>query len=193
MKGILESAKEQRKIISFVALFLFLLSALAAQPVVAQAPYLSWVFDYSPLVSGAPNTVQITIQNTGLAPLRLSLVGIQFSWTQAATYLSTAESQSTVDIPPEQEVNYTIPFTVPADLGTGRYSMYTLVQYQIWQTPQFGGVEPLVYALDVIVLGRTWSYSLSFDPYDGRFYSAIAVFTLLGWYLPKKLRAKAKG
>ncbi len=175
---------------------MFLLSVLAftLQPVVAQTSFdLNWAFDYSPLISGAPNSLHLRIHNTALAPVRLSSVGIRFPWMQADTYLSTGGPQTAVNIPPQQEVRYTIPFQIPADVLTGRYSMNTLLQYQIFQTTQYGGQEAIVYALDVVVLGRSSSFSMTFDPYDGRSYSALALLTLIGWYLPKKLRPKAKG
>jgi hypothetical protein len=194
MKGILESAKAQRNIISFIVLLLVSVLAFTLQPVAAQTPFdLNWAFDYSPLVSGAPNSLHLRIHNTALAPVRLSSAGIRFPWMQANTYLLTGGSQSVVDIPPQQEVTYTIPFQIPADVLTGRYSMNTFLQYQIFQTTQYGGQEGIVYVLDVVVLGRSSSFSLTFDPYDGRFYSAFALLTLIGWYLPKKLRPKAKG
>lgn len=194
MKGILKSAKEQRKIISFIVLLLVSVLAFTLQPVVAQTPFdLNWAFDYSPLVSGAPNSLHLRIHNTAFAPVRLSSVGIRFPWMQANAYLSTGGPQTAVDIPPQQEVRYTIPFQIPADVLTGRYSMNTLLKYQVFQTTQYGGQEGIVYVLDAVVLGRTSSYSFSFDFSDGRIYSAVAIFTLIGWYLPKKLRLKAKG
>ncbi len=194
MKGILESAKAQRYVISFIVLLLVSVLAFTLQPVAAQTPFdLNWAFDYSPLVSGAPNSLHLRIHNTALAPVRLSSAGIRFPWMQANTYLLTGGSQNVVEIPPQQEVTYTIPFQIPADVLTGRYSMSTFLQYQIFQTTQYGGQEGIVYVLDVVVLGRSSSFSLTFDPYDGRFYSAFALLTLIGWYLPKKLRPKAKG
>ncbi len=193
MKGILEPAKAQRKLTSFIVLLLLSFLAFTLQPVVAQTPFdLNWAFDYSPLVSGAPNSLHLRIRNTALTPVRLSSVGIRFPWMGVDTYLSTG-AQNVVDIPPQQEVRYTILFQIPADVLTGRYSMNTLLQYQILQTTQYGGPEAITYLLEVVVLGRTSSYSLSFDPSDGRIYSAVALFTLVGWYLPRRLRVKAKG
>ena len=107
-------------------------------------------------------------------------------------YLSSGIPQTGIDVAPGEEVQYTIPFQIPADTLTGRYVMETLLQYEIFQTTQYGGPEPIVYVLDVVVLGRTSSYSLGFDLSDGRIYSAVAIFTLIGWYLPKRLRVKAK-
>ena len=71
--------------------------------------------------------------------------------------------------------------------------MDTFLQYQVFKTTQWAGPESIVYVLDVVVLGRSSSFSMTFDFYDGRFYSAVALFTLLGWYLPKKLLHRAKG
>jgi hypothetical protein len=194
MKGILKSAKAQRKIIPFIILFLLSVLAFTLQPVVAQTPFdLNWTFDYSPLISAAPNSLHLRIHNTALAPVRLLSVGIRFPWMDADAYLSRSGPQIAVDISPQQEVTYTIPFQIPADVLTARYTMNTFLQYQVLQTTQYGGQEGIVYVLDVVVLGRSSPFSMTFDPYDGRFYSALALLTLIGWYLPKKLRPKAKG
>lgn len=193
MKRIPGSAKNQRQIIPFVALLLFSFLAFRVQPVIAQMPFeVNWTFDYSPLVSGAPNTVHLRVSNTAFAPVRLLSVGINFPWMQANVYFSTAEMQSVVDIPPQQEVTYTILFQTPANALTGRYTMNTLLQYEMFQAGQYGGQEAIAYVLNVVVLGRTSSYSFNFDLYDGRFYSALALLTLIGWYIPKRLRFKAK-
>ena len=181
-------------LLAFAALLLLSSLSLTLPPVTGQAQFdLSWAFNYSPLVSGAPNSLQLQILNTALAPVRLLSVGIRFPWMESGTYLSSGIPQTGIDVNPGEEVQYTIPFQVPADTLTGRYAMETLLQYQIFQTTQYGGPEAITYVLDVIVLGRTSSYSLTFDLSDGRIYSAVALFTLIGWYLPKRLRVKAKG
>lgn len=192
MNGILKSNTTHRKLISFGALLL--ITFFAMKPVGAQAPFdLNWTFDYSPLISGASNSLHLSIHNTALAPIRLLSVGIRFPWMQSDTYLSAVLPQNPTEVAPGQEILYTIPFQVSADVQTGRYHMNTLLEYQVFQNIQYGGTEAISYVLDVVVLGRNSSFSMTFDPYDGRFYSAFALFTLIGIYLPKKLRPKAKG
>jgi len=74
--------------------------------------------------------------------------------------------------------------------------MDTLLQYQVYQTNQYGGPESVVYALggiSLLVEGRNSSSVMNFDPFDNRFYSAFALFTLIGWYLPKKLKPGIRG
>jgi hypothetical protein len=193
MNGILGLNKTETLLLSFAALLLLSSLGLTLHPVIGQTPFdLSWTFNYSPLVSGAANSLHLRILNTALAPVRLLSVGIRFPWMQSGMYLSSGIPQTGIDVAPGEEVQYTIPFQIPADTLTGRYVMETLLQYEIFQTTQYGGPEPIVYVLDVVVLGRTSSYSLGFDLSDGRIYSAVAIFTLIGWYLPKRLRVKAK-
>jgi hypothetical protein len=98
-----------------------------------------------------------------------------------------------MDIAPDEKGGITISFQIPANVLTGRYAMNTFLTYEVFQTNQYGGPESIVYVLDVIVMGQNSSFSMTFDPYDGRFYSAFAFFTLIGWYLPRKLRPRAKG
>ena len=181
-------------ILSFSALFLFSFLALTMRPVGAQAPFdLSWTFDYSPLVSAAPNSVHLSIHNTGFAPIRLTSIGINFPWMDSGAYISAGSPQLPIDLAPDQKGQITISFQIPANVLTGRYAMNTFLSYQVFQTNQYGGPESIVYVLDVIVIGQNSSFSMTFDPYDGRFYSAFAFFTLIGWYLPRKLRPRAKG
>ena len=196
MNGILGLNKTKIMLLSFAALLLLSSLGLTLHPVIGQEQQqldLSWTFDYRPLVSGAANSLNLSILNTALAPVRLLSVGIRFPWMNADTYLSTVSPQTLVDLPPGQEVRYTIPFQIPVEVLTGRYSLVTLLQYQVFRTAQWAGPESIAYVLDVVVFGRTSSYSLRFDPSDGRIYSAVALITLVGWYLPKKLRHKAKG
>jgi hypothetical protein len=87
-----------------------------------------------------------------------------------------------------------IPFNVSNSLITGKYSMDTLVAYQLYQTTGWGGTAAIVYALTGInVLGQPSPYQLTFDPYDLRIYSVIIVLLFVGWYVPKKLEAREKG
>ena len=193
MNGIQRLSKTKILLLSFAALLLLSSHVLTLHPVMGQEQFnLNWVFDYSPLVSGAANSLNLSILNTALAPVRLLSVGIRFPWMQSGTYLSPGIPQTGIDVAPGGEVQYTIPFQIPADTMTGRYAMETLLQCEIFQTTQFGGPESIAYILDVVVLGRSSSFSMTFDPYDGRFYSAVAVLTLLGWYVPKRLLRKAK-
>jgi hypothetical protein len=181
-------------LLSFAALLLLSSLGLTLHPVIGQEQFnLNWAFNYSPLVSGAANSLNLSILNTALAPVRLLSVGIRFPWMQTGTYLSPGIPQTGIDLAPAQEVHYTIPLEIPADTLTGRYAMETVLQCEVFQTTQFSGPESIAYVLDVIVLGRSSSFSMTFDPYDGRFYSAVAVLTLLGWYLPKKLLRRTKG
>jgi hypothetical protein len=189
----LPRAKKTTITLFLVGASLLLSLALIPAPVLAQEPFdLNWTFDYSPLISVAPNSVEVRINNTGLTPIRLLSVGITFPWMNG-TYLSSGIPKTMIDVPPAGGVQYRIPFQIPADVLTGKYVMDTLLQYEIFQTTQYGGPQSIVYALDVVVVGRTSSYSMTFDPYDGRFYSAVAVFILLGWYLPKRILHRAKG
>ena len=182
-----------------IALFMFGTSLLLSlvfipAPVLGQVPFdLNWSFDYNPLVSAAPNSLHVRIHNTGLTPIRILSVGISFPWMQSGTYLSSGIPQTGVDVAPGLEAQFTIPFQIPADTLTGRYSMNTLLQYQVFQTNQYGGSEAIIYALGIVVLGSISPYSITFNPYDGRFYAAVAALTLVGWYLPKRLLHKTEG
>lgn len=203
MKGILGSRRASRarsKLIAFAILLLLSLLAVAwhQQPVRAQALFdLSWTFDYSPLVSGATNTVHVLVRNTALVPLRLLSVGIRFPWMQGQTYLSPGEPQGTQNLSAEQEVRYNFSFAVPENVLAGTYSTTTFLQFQRFQitpSPHWSGVESTTYVIDnVIMYSRSSPFSIRIDPYDGRIYSAIALITLVGWYLPKRLRLGAKG
>jgi hypothetical protein len=194
MIGILGSNTPKVLLLSFVGLLLLSAVAFTLTPVAAQPPFdLSWAFDYSPLVSAAPNSVHLHIQNTALGPTRLLSVGIRFPWMNDSTYLTAGGLQTPVDLSPGQVVMYTISFQIPDDVLTGRYSMDTFLQYQVFQTVQWGGQESIAYVLDVTLIGRNSPFSITFDPYDGRFYAAVAFFTLLGWYLPKRFLHRAKG
>ena len=193
MNGIL-GIKTKILLFSFAALLLLSCLGLSFHPVIGQEQFnLNWAFAYSPLVSGAANSLNVSIVNTALVPVRLLSVGIRFPWMQTGTYLSSGIPQTGIDVAPGGEVQYTISFQIPADTLTGRYEMETLLQCEIFQTTQYGGPESIAYVLDVVVLGRSSSYSMTFDPYDGRFYSAVAILILLGWYLPKRLLRRAKG
>ena len=194
MNGILGSNKTRILLLFFAGLLLFSTLGLSLYPVAGQEELdLSWTFDYSPLVSGASNSLQIGIVNTALAPVRLLSLGIRFPWTENGTYLSSGTPATWVDIGPGEQVQYTIPLQIPADTLTGRYAMNTLVQYEPFQNTQYGAAEAIVYLQYVAVLGRNNAFSMTFDPYDGRFDAAFAVFTLLGWYLPKRLLRRTKG
>lgn len=189
----LPRAKKTTITLFLVGASLLLSLALMPAPVLGQEPFdVNWSFDYSPLVSAAPNSVDVKVNNTGLTPIRLLSVGISFPWMNG-TYLSSGIPKTGIDVAPAGGMQYKISFQVPADALTGKYSMDTLLQYEIFQTTQYGGPQSIVYALDVVVVGRTSSSPMTFDPYDGRFYSAVAVFTLLGWYLPKRLLHRTKG
>ena len=185
--------KAKMPLLPLGALLLFSFLAFTLPPVQAQALFdLNWMFDYTPLVSGAPNSLHVRIHNTARTPIRMLSVSIGFSWMEAGTYISSRSSDTPQDLAPEQEVRYAIPFEIPANVTTGRYSMNTLLQYQVFQGTQWAGPQAITYALDVVVLGRSSSSSMTTDPYDGRLYSAFALFTLIGWYLPRKLRPKTK-
>jgi hypothetical protein len=194
MNRILGSNETKVLILSFAALFLLSSFGLTLPPVIGQAQFdLSWKFNYSPLVSASANSLNVHILNIALAPIRLLSVGIRFPWMRSGTYLSPGIPQTGVDVAPGEEVQYTIPLQIPADTLTGKYAMETLLQYETFQTTQYGGPESISYVLNVVVLGRSSSFSMMLDPYDGRLYSAVAVFTLLGWYLPKRLLHRTKG
>lgn len=196
MNGIPGLNKTRILLLSSAAFLLLSSLGLTLHPAIGQEQQqfdLSWKFDYSPLVSGAANSLHLHILSTALAPLRLLSVSIRFPWMNADTYLSTGSPQTPTDLPPGQEVTYTIPFQIPGDVLTGRSSMDTFLTYQVFQTTQWSGPESIVYVLDVVVLGRSSSILMAFDFYDGRFYSAVAVLALLGWYLPKRLLHRAKG
>jgi len=112
---------------------------------------------------------------------------------QAGTYLSSGMPEAGTNLGPGAQAQYMIPIQVPADTVTGRYDMETTLAYAAFQTNQYGGAESITYVQDVVVLGRSSSLSLTLDPFDGRFYAAVGVFTLLGWYLPKRLLHRSKG
>jgi hypothetical protein len=168
---------------------------LVMQPVRAQAPIdLTTTFDYSPLVSGATDALHLVIRNTELAPVRLLSVAIWFSWMQSNTSLPAGGPQ---DISAQHEVRYRISVAIPENVPAGRYSMVITMSFQRFQTapvPHWAGSESIVHVntgeSGVIVFGSSSPFSISFDPYDGRTYSAIALITLIGWYLPKSLRSK---
>jgi hypothetical protein len=190
------SARSHSTFLAVLFLASFLLSVM--QPVRAQVPLdLTKTFDYSPLVSGATNALHLVIRNTDLAPVRLLSVAIWFSWMQANTYLSAGSPQ---DISAQQEVRYSVSFAIPENVSAGRYSMTITLNFQRFQTapvPHWAAPEAIVHLntgdTGVIVFGRSSPYSIKFDPYDARAYSAIALITLIGWYLPKSLRSRVKG
>ena len=182
------------RILLFVALLLLSCLGLTLPSVVGQVPLnLSWTFNYSPLLSGATNSLQIEIVNTASAPVRVLSLNVRFAWMEIGVYLSSGIPEKGIDIAPGGEVQYMIPLQVPVDTLMGRYDMLTVLQYETFQTSQYSGPEGITYVQDVLVVGPTSSYSFSFDPSDGRIYSAGAIIILLGWYLPKKLPRKARG
>jgi len=190
MKQTLGSPSERSCLLQLIVLLILTSLAFKAPTVQAQEPFsLIWTFDYSPLVSSAPNSLHVQIQNIGGTPLRILSVSIGFSWMEPNTYLSL---NSTIqDISPGSSFTYTIPFQISANVLTGRYQMSTLLQYETLQASKWT-TGTIVYILDVVVVGSVASYTLSVDIYDVRLYAACAVFVLIGWYLPKRLRPKAK-
>jgi hypothetical protein len=192
MNEIIESNKTRMRLSSLIVFLILVLLVFTPQPVRAQTPFdLSWSFDYSPLVSGASSSLQLRIRNTGLARARLLSAGVRFPWMEAHTYVSTGSINAVFSA--GQEAQYRFSFDISPEVLTGKYIMETLLQYQVYQATEWSGPESTVYLLTVIVLGRSSSYTMLFNPADGRFYSALALLTLVGWYLPKKLRPKAKG
>lgn len=188
MNRILGRNKTKIVLLSSAALLLLSSLGLALYPVAGQGQLnLSWTFDYSPLVSGASNWVKIGVLNTALAPIRIQSLSVRFPWMQNGAYLSSGMPETGIDMAPGENVQYTISLQIPSDTLTGKYAMDTLLQYEIFENSQFGGPETIVYVQYVVVLGRSSASSMTFDPYDGRIYSAVAIFTLLGWYLPKRL------
>ena len=174
-----------------VFLLLIMFATCTLRPVQAQTPFnLNWTFDYSPLVAGANNSLQIRVTNTGNVPLQFISVGIHFTWMNADAYIT--KSGTLPEVPAQQKQLYNISFQVPDSVLTGRYSMNTLLVYQVFQQNGFTGAEAIVYVLDIVVLGRTSQYSLTFNPLDWRIYSVIAVLTLAGWFLPKRILQKVK-
>ena len=164
-------------------------------PVRAQAPFdLGWSFAYSPLVSGATDSLHLVIRNTALAPVRLRSVTIWFSWMRADTNLSPESPQGIRDLSAEQEVRYSVSIAISENVTMGNYYMTVILIYQRFQMPDWAGPESFGYVIpDVLVYSSSIPFSVRFDVYDGRIYSAIALITLVGWYLPKRLLLRAKG
>ena len=196
MKRIIGS-KAQSKSLLYAALLSFWVLGFMLIPVNAQPFDVSYSFDYQPLVAGATDTLHVLITNTGPEPLRLPSVTVSFSWMSADNNLSPEGGQANLEIQPGQEAPYLFSVAVSENV-TGSYVMGVDVVYQIFQAPNWGGLESETYVVPgVLVYGASpGAYgvpSVSYDAYDGRIYSAIALITLLGWYLPRKLRFKPKG
>lgn len=188
-------SKARSKSLLFAVLLSFSALGFTLSPVGAQASFdIGYSFDYSPLVSGAPDSLHVVIRNTGLELLRLPSVTVWFSWMRAGTNLSPEGNQAILDLQPGQEASYSFSLEVP-EIVTGDYYMTVDVTYQGFQVPNWGALETETYVVpDVLVYGASpGAYAvlpINYD--DGRIYSAIALITLVGWYLPRKLRFKAR-
>ena len=99
-------SRPRRGSLILVALFSLFLVVLTVHTVPAQGELdLTSTFDYSPLVAGATNTVDLVISNTVLAPVRLLWVGLRFSWMKADAYLP-AGGYLTLAV--QQKVHYNV-------------------------------------------------------------------------------------
>jgi len=185
------------KLLLFAVLLSFCSSGFILSTVRAQAPFdIGWSLDYSPLVSGTTDSVHVVITDTDPEPLRLRSVTVGFSWMRGDSNFSPEGGQAVLDLQPGQEAPYSFSIAVPETVA-GSYYMTVDVTYQRFQIPNWGGIESETYVIpDIVVYGASpaafGALPINYNPYDGRTYSAIALITLVGWYLPKKLRFKPK-
>jgi hypothetical protein len=82
---------------------------------------MSWDFNATSYVPGASGTVSFSLVNTGSVSLRITEVGIQFDWQQAANkWWSATTSSNSID-PSQRRTLATVNFDVPSGTSDGKH------------------------------------------------------------------------